>query len=172
MKSYDFSLVLNRDPDEHDFDRLFESGLDDAVIETDNGTTVAHFDRKARSLPDAVASAVHHIERAGFRAQAMVSEDLVSLKDIANRLGRTYESVRLWTVGKRGPGGFPPALSAGDGWALHSWAQVVDWLQRNGQDVPEIAEYAREIAIADHLVRTRALFVDPMEGKRWAELIA
>jgi hypothetical protein len=40
----------------------------------------------------------------GLAVCAVVSDDLVSLKDVAMRTDRTYEAARLWASGKRGYG--------------------------------------------------------------------
>lgn len=57
-----------------------------------------------------------------------VDPDYVSISDIAERTGRTRESVRLLVEGKRGPGSFPvPTGIIGDGSRFWPWAVVVDW---------------------------------------------
>lgn len=76
-------------------------------------------EREPETLPAAVLSVAADAERAGFEVVAVEEKDLVSLRTIASRLGRTYESVRMLSTGKRGPGGFPAPLS-GEGWALYS----------------------------------------------------
>lgn len=63
--------------------------------------------------------------------------DLVNASDIAERLGKNRETVRLWAQGER-RSGFPAAyavISASPVWA---WADVHDWAARSGLavDVP------------------------------------
>ncbi|MFT4298345.1 MAG: hypothetical protein QM597_01715 [Aeromicrobium sp.] len=82
--------------------------------------------------------------------------DLLPLKAIAERVGRTYESVRLLSLGKRGPGGFPAPMS-GEGWSLYSWTVVADWFTKHFGDDLATGEHARIAAAADHLLRARAL---------------
>jgi hypothetical protein len=164
MDTYEFTVTLNRVPAEDDFDRLFEAGLDDSTPEIRDGRGVLNVHRESASLSAAILSAVADIERAGFEAVSITDEDLVSLKTVAQRLGRTYESVRLLAAGKRGPGNFPAPLS-GDGWALYSWAQVSDWVdaQKTGgaeaeaQTGAKSLESARVIAAASQLLRARAI---------------
>jgi len=74
-------------------------------------------------------TAAGQVESVGLKVVAVRSDDLVSLKDIAARVKRTYESARLLAAGARGSGGFPPPMS-GSGWALYSWPRVVDWFDR------------------------------------------
>jgi hypothetical protein len=57
-----------------------------------------------------------------------VDQDLVSVSDIAQRLGRSRESVRLLVDGKRGPGRFPPAVgTVGNGIRVWPWSVVWEW---------------------------------------------
>lgn len=57
-----------------------------------------------------------------------VDQDLVSVSDIARRVGRTRESVRLLVDGKRGPGRFPPPIGGvGDEIRVWPWSVVLEW---------------------------------------------
>lgn len=156
MTDHEFTLVLDRSPSDNEIEALYEAGLNDASLEHGPVESLAHFSRDADTLTDAVLSAVHQLEHTGFDVVAVQSQDTVTLKDIAERIGRSYESVRLLTTGERGPGAFPPALSSG-GWSLYSWAQVADWLRNAGIVEADVSHYDRQIAIADHLVRARAM---------------
>ena len=161
----DFTLVLDREPNDDEQDALYEAGLSDAQLEYGAGQSFAHVDREADSLAEAIVIAVRQVESVGLKAVAVRSDDLVSLKDIAARVKRTYESVRLLATGARGPGGFPPPMS-GSGWSLYSWSQVVDWFDQFSGPVDTVGAraYDREIAAADHLVRARAMLPDGDEG--------
>lgn len=167
---HDFTLVLGREPTDQETDALYEAGLDDATLETAAGTTLLHLDRDAPTLATALVSAVRDVRAAGFTAVAVQSDDLVSLRDIAKRTGRSYEGVRLLAAGSRGPGGFPPPMS-GSGWSLYSWSQASAWFARHyGHDDPT-GDYDREIAAADHLVRARAILGGDEAGATLAALI-
>lgn len=164
---YEFTLVLDREPIESELEDMFENGFDDAAFEGGN-EYLAHFEREADSLADAIAHAVHQLEENGFRVVAVQSEDLVTLKDIAQRTDRTYESVRLLAAGKRGPGGFPAALSEGP-WAFYSWTLVSRWFaEHHGSS--ECDTYSREIAAADHLIRARHM-LDAQERVELSKLV-
>ena len=159
MTTHSFTLVLDRAPTDDEPDALFEAGADDSTPEWNEGADTGrlHFDRDAPTLAKALVSALRNVESAGLRVVAVQSDDLVTLKEIAVRTGRTYESVRLLATGARGPGGFPPPLSSG-GYALYSWAQVGSWWGAAFGPGPTLAtDYDRMIAAADHLVRARAL---------------
>lgn len=154
---HDFTLVLDRDPTDDEIDALYETGLDDGMVERGGGNTaVIHVGRDADTLLGAVTSAVLNAEAAGFTVAAVTSDDLVTLADIAARLGRSREAVRLQATGQRGPGGFPPPMSPDSGWALYSWAQVSAWFAEH-HGTEQCPSYDRQLAAADHLVRARAM---------------
>ena len=104
---------------------------------------LAHLSIDAASLPAAITAAVRQIERLGIAVTSVQSTDLVSLKDIAARTGRSYESVRKLAHGQRGPGGFPAPLSTGQcgpyplRWTPGLAARFVG-RARNGFDTPLI----------------------------------
>ena len=86
--------------------------------------------RKASDLAEAVMSAVRDVESAGLRPVRVAAGDWVTLSDVAARIGRSREIVRLWSVGKQGPGGFPPPLNPGCETSFYSWAEIAQWLRR------------------------------------------
>jgi len=160
MSTHEFTFVIDHRVSEQEIDALFDRA-EDVTPEREQARTLLGFDREAPSLAHALVSALQDVEAAGLRAGSVLSEDLVTLKEVAARTGRTYESVRLLAAGKRGPGGFPVPMSAA-GWSLYSWAQVQPWFaQHFPSAVTDQAlgagEYERLIAAADHLVRARVL---------------
>lgn len=164
MSGYDFTLVLNREPTEPELDSLFEAGCDDSTPEGE----YLHFDRLADTLAAAITSAVRNVESVpGLEVVGVGQDDLVTLRDVAARTGRTYESVRLIAAGRRGPGGFPRARHTTSGdkeWSLYSWTAVATWLlEALGEPV---AVPAREIAIADQALALRRLLRDESERDR------
>jgi hypothetical protein len=54
---------------------------------------------------------------------------------IADPVGKCRETVRLWSIGRLGPGGFPPPLNPGSETSFYSWAEVAPWLRHAGYDV-------------------------------------
>jgi hypothetical protein len=94
--------------------------------------------RHAPDLARAVTAAVHDVESAGLRPVRVASGDWVTLADVAARIGRSREIVRLWSVGRQGPGGFPPPLNPGCDTSFYSWAEIVQWLRRRlGYELPD-----------------------------------
>lgn len=134
-----FTVVLNRQPTEEEMDRLFEAGCDDAMIGYERGLPVAQFDREAQTLADAIVSAVRALESVGLTAVRVLDEDLLTLADIADRLGQSRESVRRYAAGERGTGNFPaPVNPSREGTVFYRWSEVAPWIRQNlGQSVPD-----------------------------------
>ncbi len=111
-------------------DAIFEAGCDDATVGRTDGVQFIDFDRDAESLGEAIFSAVQDVEKVeGVQVTRVADAGLVSMTDIASRLGRTRESVRLLVTGARGPGGFPAPVTDPRGrYRLWRWSDVTHWL--------------------------------------------
>lgn len=169
MNNYEFTLVLDRVPTDEEIDALYDAGCDDAAPEADKGESLLHFDRESDSLGSALLSAIKNVEQAGLTVAGVKTNDLVSIKDIANRLNRSPESVRLAATGQRGPGGFPTPMSSSN-WALYSWAQVRDWYASNSFVAAKDADkQERVLAAVDHVLRARRIVVDEDAGRETLE---
>lgn len=79
MPVYEFTMVLDRDLSDDDYDRLFEEGRDDSSPGSENGHGYIAGTREAPRLLDAIVSAVHDTVRAGLRPVAIEEEDLLTL---------------------------------------------------------------------------------------------
>lgn len=160
MDTHAFTFIVDRRLSDDDIETLFDE-VADVTPEREATRTLLGFDRAAPTLAAALVSALRDVEAAGLEVGSVLSEDLVTLKEIATRTGRSYEGVRLLAAGKRGPGAFPGPMSA-DGWTLYSWALVRPWFLRHypstvtDRDL-HTSEHDRVIAAADHLMRARAL---------------
>ena len=133
MSEYQFTLVISGEVDSDDaVDALFEAGCDDATIGTVDGVGYADFVREAPSFAAAVATAIRQVESVpGLQARRVEPDDLVTMAEIAERLGRSRESVRLLIRGARGPGGFPPPVSHLKAKSrLWRWSEVVVWAEK------------------------------------------
>ena len=174
MTTFEFTLLIDHELTDDEVEQLL-SRADDVTPELGRGRTQLGFDRDASSLVEALVSALADVEALGLTASGVLSDDMVTLKEIATRTQRSYESARLLAQGKRGPGGFPAPISA-DRWAIYSWAEVRAWFARclpsslhSGHDV---VEYDRLIAAADHLIRARALMRGDAHATGLAALVA
>lgn len=132
-REYSFVLVLDgpEEPGPEAQDALYEAGCDDAILVRQNGATLLDFDREAPSLREAVVSAIRDVERAGFHVVRVELGDLVSASEIAQRLHRSRECIRLYARGDRGPGSFPaPTARAKSRTPLYSWGDIERWASR------------------------------------------
>ena len=139
MASHIFTIVLDREPTGDELDRLFELGCDDAAFGVEHGLPVADVDRAAPTTADAIASIVRQVESVGLVVLRVLDGDLLTLADIADRIGQSRESVRRYSTGERGPGSFPPPVNpARDGTVFYRWSEVAPWLRLSlGIDLPD-----------------------------------
>ncbi len=131
MPEFEFTLAISGGLNEDRLNALFEAGCDDMTFSgAEAGPSYAEVVREGESFVETVVNAIHQVESAGgLRVDALDSAELVSMSDIAERLGRTRESVRLLVEGRRGPGHFPaPAVRVSDRTKLWAWSEVVEWL--------------------------------------------
>ena len=165
MKGYDFTLVFHipaAELTDEDLDALYEAGGGDALFGQSAGVFDADFTREAADILEAVVSAIAVVETAGVGAVVVRVEpdDQVSIGDIAERTGRTNESIRLLVNGRRGPGDFPmPATRIGAGRSrLWRWADVVAWFHEYEPDRwdEEVTRYWSVIATVNDFLRQRA----------------
>jgi hypothetical protein len=68
MKEHEFTLILTADPNEEEADALYGK-FDDGTISTIAGIPQIHFHRTAKSLEEAIRSAVGDVRSAGFDVQ-------------------------------------------------------------------------------------------------------
>jgi hypothetical protein len=139
MTSWDFQVMLNREPDAAEFDRLHEAGMDDCALV---GGAQPYFmcDREADSLLEAIMSVFIQMSTVDkLWAVGVGHDDAVTLGDAARRHGgRTQASFRQLASGQRGPGGFPAPLIEADNVSVYSWAEISEWLRTElGDDVPQ-----------------------------------
>ena len=140
MPNHQFTLIV-RGPDlqaEDVIDALYEAGCDDALVGRVDGAQYLDFDRNASNLEEAILSAVADVERLdGVEVVRLADAGLVSMADIAVRMGRTRESVRLLIAGERGPGGFPaPVTDPRSRYRLWRWSEVERWLTTDFGGLP------------------------------------
>jgi hypothetical protein len=115
-------------------DALFVAGCDDATLSIRYGLLYLEFSRVAKSLEEAILSAIHGVRGAGIGAEVLRVDEcnLVTMSEIARRIGRSRQLVHQYMIGKRGPGGFPPPeCHLTDQAPLWSWCSVSQWLVHN-----------------------------------------
>ena len=144
MPTFHFTLIVEG-PDLQSpslIDSLFDAGCGDAAAGCAHGVQYVDFDREAESFDDAILSAVDDIEKLdGVEVVRVADAGLASLADIAARVGRTRESIRLLVSGARGPGGFPkPVTDPRSRYRLWRWSDIAKWFGDYLGDYPAVAE--------------------------------
>ena len=136
MKTYEFTIVATSSGNDIiDFsERLFEAGCDDATVSLQKGAAIIEFDRESRSFYHALKSALRDVEATGATALTIEPDHLVSLSDIASRIGITRAAVSNYATGKRDDGDFPiPVVRVTTDTPLWDWVDVARWFFRRGR---------------------------------------
>lgn len=112
---------------------LYESGCDDTLIHSNNGAVFLEFGRFAKSLEEAVQTAIKDVEKSKIYEVAVVEPaDFVTIAEIARRSKLSREYIRKLVKGERGTGGFPSPLAGTSSTTLiYSWVEVSAWLTEN-----------------------------------------
>jgi hypothetical protein len=152
-KTYTFTLFVQGADvlSDESMDALFEAGCDDATFGARDGAQYGEFDRDATSFSTALASAIHDLTNAlpGLEIVRVEPDDLVSMATIAERSGRSRESIRLLATERRGPGGFPAPIAYVDHKTrLWHWPDVAHWLTEHDKTKLEIDPEAADLVAA------------------------
>lgn len=119
-----------RRPDDSEFEALLDAGCDDAIFGVEEAMPIVEFDRESSTMAEAVASAVNDVESVGLRALHVLDQDLLTLADIADRVGMSREAICRYATGEQGGGGFPPPVNpAKGGTVFYRWSRVAPWLR-------------------------------------------
>jgi hypothetical protein len=130
-------------------DALYDAGCNDALVGSRAGVLFAEFDRQAASSAEAIISAIRQIESsgAGLIVVRVEPDELVSAAEIASRAGLHWETIRLYALGRRGPGTFPPPVALLRSRSpLYRWTDVAPWLAQQVGDVAAAASAELETA--------------------------
>ncbi len=152
-REYDFTLILSGVDDitEDVCNALYESGCDDATPGMREGVVFLDFTREAESFEEALTSAIRDVEKAGVGARVtrVEPDEVVTMSDIASRIGRTRENVRQMATGMRGPGGFPaPVAKLTKRSPIWRLTEVLRWLKDKQAAAVDEDELARAEVIA------------------------
>jgi hypothetical protein len=143
MKMFEFTVIATGlDPSAASFeDRLYEAGCDDATVAFQKGAIVVDFAREAKNFGHALASAIANVRAAGMVVTHVEPDDLVSVSDIAARVGMTRAAVSNYANGGRGKS-FPlPVARVTTDSPLWNWIDVARWFYR--QDRLSLDEIVR-----------------------------
>jgi hypothetical protein len=173
MASFRFAIIAKGlDPHAADFeDRFFEAGCDDATIAFIKGNIVLQFEREARSFTHALASAIRDVSRAGATVVRVEPDDLVSLSDIAERIGTTRASISQHARGVRGRS-FPAAIARlTTDMPLWDWVEVARWEYRRKRNLRtrRLVLHARLVQEVNRRIARYPRSLSVGMGKRFAE---
>ena len=129
MSEFSFTLALDAGRLNDARIRALYGIVPDSTMSERGGRTFVAIDRNAPDFATAVVSAIEDVERAlpSVRVMALEPDDLVSQADIAQRRGRSRESISQLVKGERGPGDFPRPRHFVAGRALWLWPDVERW---------------------------------------------
>lgn len=167
MNVYDFSLMLANPPEQRRITKV--PGVQpDLSDQADKRKIIVH--REASSLAEAVVSAIADLEAASLQPVRVCDNDWLTLADIAARIGRSREIVRLWSIGRQGAGGFPPPLNPGCDTRFYSWTEVSHWLRRRmGYELPGPGP---DLVMANLLLQARRLASRVLDPQTLSAIIA
>lgn len=160
MAIYTFTLILARREEltSEELDRLYDARCDDATFGMAAGLVVADFDRQGSSAARALTTAAEAVERIAGPVHHAEPGDFVTTGDIADRLGRSRESVRLLASGAQGPGGFPvPVSGAASRTRLWYWPTVLRWFT----DELRVAVDARFVELSEAIAAFNSARAEP-----------
>ena len=133
-------------------ERLGKVGCDDAVIGTGQpGRIALDFAREARSVKEAIVSALRDVKKALPDAELIeVTPDFVGLTDVAELVGVSRQNMRKLMLAH--PTTFPAPVHEGSASVWHL-AHVLQWLAERGdysieKQLLEIATTAMQINLA------------------------
>ncbi|SPT59756.1 hypothetical protein [Actinomadura madurae] len=163
MPSYDFALILSRPLFEDELDPLFDrthGAVTVSIISEPQhadrppAPTRHHSFDEPRSadrlgnascswpgatLAAAIMEVVGHVEESapGLHVLQVEADPLLTIRDIAERVGRSLDSVRHAITGARGATGFPSSEMSTAGHRLWRWSKVAAWYDL---DDPQLVE--------------------------------
>jgi hypothetical protein len=160
--TYEFSLLLEG-PDvlSEDVFSALDERCDDAIFGHRGRLRFADFEREADSFEEAVVSAISDVERSadGLRVVRVQPDELVTATTIADRVGRSTQSINQLAGRKRrkdqppfpGPVAWVDAKTR-----LWRWSDVVEWFARMGGEVsPDDVATAEFIALINGHLEVR-----------------
>ncbi|MGQ0616241.1 MAG: helix-turn-helix transcriptional regulator [Acidimicrobiia bacterium] len=128
MPEHNFELTISGALTDERLDALVDAGCDDATFSTKGDLTFADFTSEAPTMLDAIVSAIAAVESVeGLEVLHVDPDELVWASEIAERTGRTRQSVDQLIKGQRGPGDFPAPASHATRNPLWRWSEVETW---------------------------------------------
>jgi predicted DNA-binding transcriptional regulator AlpA len=172
MDSFAFRIQLRDAVADADADRLHEAFDDEVSVEGGPRGHFIGFERQADSFLDAVLGALVEVIKLGLEPLS-VEDELVSISDIAERVGRSRQSVSMLVNGQRGPGNFPRPVAGNVRSPLWHWADVEAWFEDHGSDAALFENRLQALASINGALANRILArVRPGDVRRIQERLA
>src|SRR6266478_5478572 len=172
METYVFRLRLSDEITEADADNLYDGIGDEVSVESGPRGHWVGFERQAESFLDAALDAIGEVIELGFEPLTL-EDEMVSISDIAERTGRTRQSISQLVEGSRGPGNFPPPVAGNVRSPLWHWADVATWFERSDTAAAHHSDRLRTIAALNGALAERVLRREhPADLRRIRERLA
>jgi predicted DNA-binding transcriptional regulator AlpA len=163
-----FQLIISFNGlDIEDFEQLeaLETHLPDAYVSVIDGQHRVNALIAANSAVEASYKVVQATREAIPESRSIGAQlELLAISDIANMVGLNRETIRLWTTGQRGPGGFPDPLSTvGDRIKVWTASAVYTWLRDKNIPCPETRPLSPEdvVDVNRNLAARRIMAIKP-----------
>ena len=156
METYVFRIRIADTLDDEAADRLYEGFDEEIAIEEGSRGNFVGFERQAETFLDAVLDAIDELHDLGFEPVA-VEDELVSMSDIAEKVGRSRQSVSMLVSGQRGVGDFPPPVAGNVRSPLWHWADVAGWFESHEKEGATPEDRARILATINGTLARRGL---------------
>jgi len=168
MKTYEFSIVASGlDPNDENFEaRFYDGGCDDALVSFQKGHIVVDFAREASSIEEAIDSAVENVVAAGATVNRLEPDPLVSLSEIAERIGFTRAALTNYAKGYREKDFPAPVVRVTTSSPLWDWSAVAVWLFQRNKISRDDAMTAIVVTTANEIIRSGRKSLGPAFHKR------
>jgi hypothetical protein len=153
-KMYEFSIIASGlDPQADGFEaRLYNAGCDDSTISFQKGHIILDFAREAKSIDEAVSSAIEAVRAAGAHIDRVEPDPLVSLSEIAARTGMSRAAMTQYSKGQRSSGFPAPVAKVTSDSPLWDWSGVARWLYQHDKIEWEVALEAEIVKQANEAI--------------------
>lgn len=154
--NYTFRLIVESLVDLEQLSEQFYEEFDGLVAETQGRVLVQINVSTDASGYDTLRQTVNDVEGALPVRVLEVDTDLVDIPEIAERIGRTRQSVQQLVTGARGPGGFPAPMGTPGGIRVWDWESVATWLLEAGiSNVHDVGASRLDVACVNAWLVTR-----------------
>jgi len=171
MKTYEFSIIASGlNPEDVYFEALFyDGGCDVALVSFQKGHIILDFAREANSIQEAIDSSVENVIAVGATVDRVEPDPLVSLSEIADRVGFTRAALTNYAKGNREKDFPAPVARVTTHSPLWDWSAVAVWLFQRKKISRDDAMTAIVVATANEVIRSGQKYLGPAFHERVKE---